>query len=148
MLRLRFALLSEQSSNPLYRRVHPDAERRARRLFARQLASRSESLLLAEHAGEVVGILRCAEIDSSPLLLPERYAYLSSAYVLPEWRRQGVLRQLLAAAEEWAADRRLDEMRLSAASDSKMALAAWRALGFIAAEQLHVRPLGGPDGNA
>lgn len=148
MLRLRFALLREQSSNPLYHRVHPDAEKRARRLFARQLGSRSERLILAEHAGEAVGILRCAEIEGSPLLLPERYAYVSSAYVTPEWRRQGVLRHLLAAAEEWAARRGLSEMRLSAAADSPMALAAWRGLGFEPAEQLHVRPIGGHHGNA
>jgi ribosomal protein S18 acetylase RimI-like enzyme len=128
--------------------MHPDAERRGRRLFAGQLASRSESLILAEHGDEAIGILRCAEIEGSPLLLPERYAYISSAYVIPEWRRMGVLRQLLAKAEEWARRRRLTEMRLSAASDSEIALAAWRALGFVPAEQLHVRPLGGSDGNS
>jgi ribosomal protein S18 acetylase RimI-like enzyme len=148
VLRLRFALLRAQSSNPLYHRVHPAAEKRARRLFARQLGSGSERLILAEHAGDAIGILRCAEIEGSPLLLPERYAYVSSAYVVPEWRRQGVLRHLLTAAEDWAARRGLSEMRLSAAVDSPMALAAWRELGFEPAEQLHVRPIGGRHGNA
>lgn len=124
--------------------MHPDAERRARRLFAGQLGSSREALILAEHGADAVGILRCAEIEGSPLLLPERYAYVSSAYVAPEWRRRGVLRQLLAAAEEWAAGRGLTEMRLSAASDSEAALTAWRSLGFVQAEQLHVRTLGDP----
>lgn len=59
----------------------------------------------------------------------------------PEWRRRGVLRQLLAAAEQWAACRGLSEMRLSAGSDSESALAAWCALGFVQAEQLHVGTL-------
>lgn len=95
-----------------------------------------------------MGILRCAEIEGTPLLLPERYAYVSSAYVIPQWRRMGVLRQLVAAAEDWAARRGLTEMRLSAACDSQTALAAWQALGFLPAEQLHVRQLGGPDVNA
>jgi ribosomal protein S18 acetylase RimI-like enzyme len=148
VLRLRFALLREQASNPLYNRVHPDAERRARRLFAAQLSSPNERVILAEQGEEPIGVLRCAEIEGSPLLLPERYAYVSSAYVLPEWRRMGVLRQLLAAAAEWAARRGLTEMRLSAACDSPTALAAWRALGFVAAEQLHVRPLERSDGNS
>ena len=122
--------------------MHPDAERRARRLFAGQLVSATETLILAEHGAEAVGILRCADIEGSPLLLPERYAYASSADVTPEWRRRGVLRQLLAAAEEWAARRGLTEMRLSAASDRESTLAAWRALGFVQAEQLQVRTLG------
>lgn len=126
--------------------MHPDAERRARRLFASQLVSTTETLILAEHRSAAVGILRCADIEGSPLLLPERYAYVSSAYVTPEWRLRGVLRQLLAAAEQWAAGRGLTEMRLSAASDSESALAAWRALGFVEAEQLQVRTIGA-DGN-
>lgn len=145
-MRLRFALLREQSPNPLYHRVHPDAERRARRLFASQLASTTEMLILAEHHSEAVGIIRCADIEGSPLLLPERYAYVSSAYVTPEWRRRGVLRQLLAAAEEWAAGRGLTEIRLSAASDSESALASWRALGFVQVEQLQVRTIASRDG--
>ena len=142
MVRLRFALLREQAPHPPYHRVHPDAERRARRLFAAQLVSATEALILAEHGAEAIGILRCADIEGSPLLLPERYAYVSSVYVAPEWRRRGVLRHLLAAAEEWATHRGLTEMRLSAASDSRPALAAWRALGFVQAEQLQVRALG------
>jgi len=113
-------------------------------LFADQLASTTETLILAEDGGEAVGILRCADIEGSPLLLPERYAYISSAYVTPQWRHRGVLTQLLASAEEWAAARGLTDMRLSAASDSESALAAWRALGFVQAEQLQVRALGDP----
>jgi ribosomal protein S18 acetylase RimI-like enzyme len=138
------ALLREHAHNTIYGRLRPDADARAAKLFAAQLQSPNEVVLLAELADECVGILRCIHSAGSPLLDPPQYAYVSSVYVVPKAREQGVLRALLAAADSWCAERGLDEMRLHNAADNPLANAAWDALGFEVVEHLRVRPLRHP----
>ena len=138
---LRMALLREHAHNPIYGRLRPDADARARKLFAAQLASPNEVIFLADVAGECAGILRCIQSSGSPLLDPAQYAYISSVYVIPKARERGVLRTLLSAADAWCAERGLDEMRLHNAADNPLANAAWEALGFEVVEHLRVRSL-------
>ncbi|HTK48682.1 MAG TPA: GNAT family N-acetyltransferase [Gemmatimonadaceae bacterium] len=139
VIALRLALLREHPTHPIYGRLRPSADRRARDLFASQLRARTETILLAELDGSVVGILRCAETIGSPLLEPARYAYVSSVYVRPEARRRGVLRALLADAERWSRARGLDQMRLHNVAGSTDAERAWDALGFAIVEQVRLR---------
>jgi GNAT superfamily N-acetyltransferase len=139
---LRLALLREHPDHPIYGRLRADVDKRARDLFAAQIRATGESILLAERDGSVVGILRCVESLGSPLLEPARYAYISSAYVLPEARRAGVLRALVSAAERWARARGLEQMRLHNVAGSESAEAAWSAMEFDVVEQVRVRALG------
>lgn len=136
---LRLALLREHPDHPIYGRLRPEADRRARELFAAQLRSRVEMILLAEVTGEVVGIIRCVESIGSPLLEPARYAYVSSAYVRPDARRRGVLRALMAEVERWCRARGLEQMRLHNVAGSEAAEGAWDALGFAIVEQVRLR---------
>ena len=141
VMELRLALLREHPDHPIYGRLRTDVTPRARDLFAAQLRAEGECIFLAESEGRVVGILRCVESNGSPLLDPARYAYLSSAYVRPEARRQGVLRALLSAAEAWSRDRGLDQMRLHNVAGSTSADCAWSALGFEIVEHVRLRVL-------
>ena len=136
---LRIALLREHPDHPIYGRLRPEIDRRARELFAAQLRSRTETILLAELAGEVIGIIRCVETMGSPLLEPARYAYVSSAYVRPDVRRRGVLRALMTEVERWSRARGLDQMRLHNVAGSEAAERAWDALGFEIVEQVRMR---------
>jgi ribosomal protein S18 acetylase RimI-like enzyme len=138
---LRLALLREHPDHPIYGRLRTEIDRRARDLFAAQLRARTETILLAELAGEVVGILRCVESMGSPLLDPARYAYVSSAYVRPESRRCGVLRALVNEAERWSRARGLEQMRLHNVAGSVAAERAWEALGFAVVEQVRLRSI-------
>jgi ribosomal protein S18 acetylase RimI-like enzyme len=138
---LRLALLREHPDHPIYGRLRTEVDRRARDLFSAQLRSRTETILLAELAGEVVGILRCVESMGSPLLDPARYAYVSSVYVRPEARRRGVLRALVSEAERWSRARGLDQMRLHNVAGSVAAERAWEALGFAIVEQVRLRSI-------
>lgn len=137
---LRVALLREHPDHPIYGRLRPEVDRRARELFSAQLRSTTETILLAELGDAVVGILRCVESIGSPLLEPARYAYVSSVYVRPESRRRGVLRALLHAADDWSRARGLDQMRLHNVAGSA-AERAWDALGFAVVEQVRLRTL-------
>lgn len=135
------ALLREHAHNVIYGRLREDAEARAAKLFALQLRAENEVLFVAELDGACVGVLRCIHSTGSPLLEPAHYGYVSSVYVVPSAREQGVLRALLASADAWCADRGLEEMRLHNAADNPLANAAWDALGFEVVEHLRVRRL-------
>jgi len=157
VIQLRLALLREYPDHPIYGRLRADVGARARELFAAQLRSAAEAMFLAsfQEAGvsaapraESVGILRCTESTSSPLLEPSRYAYVSSVYVHPAARRQGVLRALLRAADEWSRARGLEEMRLHNVADSNSAGVAWSALGFEVVEHVRRRVIGGSTARA
>jgi GNAT superfamily N-acetyltransferase len=138
---LRIALLREHPDHPIYGRLRTEVDRRARELFAAQLRARTETIFLAELAGEVVGIVRCVESIGSPLLEPARYAYVSSAYVRPDVRRRGVLRALMSEVERWCRARGLDQMRLHNVAGSEAAERAWHALGFTIVEQVRLRTI-------
>jgi GNAT superfamily N-acetyltransferase len=139
VVELRLALLREYGDHELYRGLHPDAPRRAYDLYRAQLESNSESIFLAEHGTHAVGILRCVDTPGSPLLLPDRFCYVSSVYVRPAVRRRGVLRMLLDAADGWCADRGLTEMRLHNSAAASIAARAWGDLGFDVVEEVRRR---------
>ena len=136
---LRLALLREHPEHPIYGRLQPDVTARARELYTAQLRSPLEAIFLAERGDDIVGILRCVESQGSPLLDPQRYAYVSSVYVRPDARRRGVLRALLHAAERWSRERHLDQMRLHNVAGSDEAEGAWTALGFAVVEHVRMR---------
>lgn len=144
VVRLRVALLREYPEHPIYGQLRSNAEELARPVFGAQLASGNEATFLAEDDdGAAIGIIRAVESAAPPFLVPERYCYVSSAYVAPEYRRHGVLRLLLARASEWCRHRGLGEMRLHSVGTSENASAAWDALGFEVVEQVRVRRLSG-----
>jgi ribosomal protein S18 acetylase RimI-like enzyme len=138
VIALRMALLREYRDHPVYGRLRADAETRARPAFAAQLASASEAIILAEIGREAVGLLRCVDVIGAPMLDPERYCYVSSVYVQPAFRRRGILRHLLEAAEAWCRQRGLTEMRLHNVDTREAAVATWDALGFAVVEQVRV----------
>lgn len=139
VVELRVALLREAGDHPIYGRLRPDAEERARELFASQLIAPGEVMFLAERGGRVVGIMRCIDSRGSPLLDPARYCYVSSVYVRPGSRRSGVVKALFRRARTWCAERGLTEMRLHHVPDNHAAAATWASFGFEVVE--HVRAL-------
>ncbi len=141
VVELRLALLREHEGYAPHRRLRSDAREQARQLFAAQLRRPSEVTFLAERRGAVVGILRCAHARGIPLVEPAAHGYISSVYVVPEARRQRVLRTLLAAAIRWCKARGLGTIYLHSAAGNPAANAAWEALGFRIAEHLRVRRL-------
>ena len=138
---LRLALLREYGDHPIYGRLRTDAEQRARPMFAAQLESTNEAIFIAEENDKPVGLLRCVESAASPLLIPDRYCYVSSAYVRPDCRRKGVLHELFERAVTWCRDRGLSEMRLHNVGTREASVAAWSALGFEVVEQVRVLKL-------
>ena len=141
LVRLRVALIREHEGSAIYGRPRQDIEARAHTLFTEQLAEGDQACFVAERDGSIIGCLRVRESRGSPLLLPARHGYLSSAYVTPESRREGVLHILVEHALAWSRARGLVEVRLHSDAMNDGAAVAWSALGFSVAEHLRHRVL-------
>src|SRR3954471_13620195 len=144
VVELRVALLREYRDHPVYGQLRPDAELRARPVFEQQLRAPDQVMYLAEADSQAVGIVRCADVRSSPLLYPDRYCYVTSVYVRPAYRRQGLLSLLMEYAEAWARGRGLTEMRLHNSTLHGMARGAWDQLGFEVNEEVRLKRLQRP----
>jgi GNAT superfamily N-acetyltransferase len=141
VIELRLALLREYAGHPVYGRLRPDAETRARPVFERQILAEDQAIFLAAHRGQMAGIARCADTRGSPLLFPDRYCYITSVYVKPEHRRHGILSALLEQVEQWSRRRGLTEMRLHNSTLNAEARAAWDQLGFAINEEVRLKQI-------
>jgi GNAT superfamily N-acetyltransferase len=66
--------------------------------------------------------------------------YIEGIFVKPDYRRRGVGRALVAAAEEWAASRGCTEMALDCLFDNSASELFHRKLGYCITERLiHLR---------
>lgn len=131
---LRLALLREEAQHPLFADPHPEAATRARALSAAQLSGAGEAIFLAWEGARATGLLRCVLTRTSPLVREPRVAMLTTAYVIAERRRRGVLRLLVRAAEVWCRAHGVREVRLRCGVHNSGGQAAWRALGYEPAE--------------
>jgi GNAT superfamily N-acetyltransferase len=80
-------------------------------------------VLLAEDEGDPVGYA-FGELD------PHGYAHVNIVYVVPERRRQGVAKALLAAFGERAREQGIEHLTLDVATRNEAGRVAWRRLGF------------------
>jgi ribosomal protein S18 acetylase RimI-like enzyme len=138
---LRVALLREEERNPFFADPHPDADSRAVTLTRSDLAMPGSVFFVAVRGESMVGMLRCRAVRRSPLVAESRQAAVTTVYVVPEQRRSGVLRALLAAADSWCEQQRLRGMRLQCALTNDAGRKAWESLGFSAAEIVYIRSI-------
>jgi aminoglycoside 6'-N-acetyltransferase I len=91
---------------------------------------RPAEVLLAEDHGKVIGVVELAIRPYAEGCLSDRVAYLEGWYVVPEARRAGVGRALIAAAEEWGRAQGSTEFGSDADPGNDASIAAHRAAGF------------------
>jgi aminoglycoside 6'-N-acetyltransferase I len=89
-----------------------------------------QAVLIAEDDGEILGF---AELSIRPYAegcQTDRVGFLEGWYVVPEARRRGVGRALVAAAEGWARAQGCTEFASDTLVDNDVSTTAHHALGF------------------
>jgi ribosomal protein S18 acetylase RimI-like enzyme len=86
--------------------------------------NRRAGMLVAMIGGQVIGYIRMSD-----LILP-RTAWFTDIVVSPRFRRQGVGKALVLAAQSWAADRRNTRGLLEMSSKNNPAICFARKLGY------------------
>ncbi|MFQ5569947.1 MAG: GNAT family N-acetyltransferase [Rhodothermales bacterium] len=89
-----------------------------------------DAVLVAEDRGELKGFVELYIRPCAEGCISERVAYLEGWYVVPEARRRGVGRALIAAAEQWAKEQGCQEFASDAAPENVMSMEAHLACGF------------------
>lgn len=98
--------------------------------FAGKLAIPLAVLIAVDDSRRTVGFAELSIRNYAEDCVTDRVAYLEGWYVVPEARRRGVGRALVAAAEEWARSQGCIEFASDALLENEASAAAHRALGF------------------
>jgi ribosomal protein S18 acetylase RimI-like enzyme len=93
------------------------------------LADPDALLLVAEEEGETVG-MAAGHVHQPSTFSTELAVELSSVYVRPSHRRQGVARRLTAEVARFARSRGVDRITLKTFSQNEEAVEAWARMGF------------------
>jgi ribosomal protein S18 acetylase RimI-like enzyme len=115
-------------------RKSADLEAARRFLFAR--LSKVESILFyGSSSRRIAGFLQLYPVFSSTNLT--RQWILNDLYVIPEFRRQGVARALMARARRLAEDTQADGLTLETATDNLGAQRLYEGLGWKRDEEFY-----------
>ena len=127
LLRLLFSIEADFAFDPA----------RQRQGLAMLLAHDGAVVLVAEAAGEVVGMcsgqLTISTAEGGFALLVE------DMVVAEAWQGRGLGRELLTALEQWAAARKIGRLQLLADRNNTAALEFYRKLGWQATELICLR---------
>lgn len=94
-------------------------------------ARRQQAVLLAEDdRGEIVGFAELSIRSYAEGCRSDRVAFLEGWYVRPEFRRRGIGKALVAAAERWGIEQGCVEFASDTPADNEISRAAHRACGF------------------
>lgn len=124
-------------------RADPSFEERFSAWYARESSRRI--MWLAEVDGQMVGALNLAVFERMPRpgRAPSRWGYLGNAFVLAAYRNQGIGRQLLDAALEYARENGFARVVLS---PTERAIPFYERAGFGPADALMLWTPGGRRG--
>lgn len=104
--------------------------RDADRFLAGNRHEPAEVLIAFEDHGRAVGFVELSIRNIVDDCSSDRVGYLEGWYVVPDARRQGIGRALVAAGERWARSRGCREFASDARLDNDVSHRAHQALGF------------------
>lgn len=109
--------------------AHGGAKRYARRLGQRLDDSYTRALV-AEHEGRIVGFVLGMIVDlMADIFDQEPGGFLADIYVVPDYRRRGVGRMLVAALTDWFRQQQVYHFDWQVAVKNEEGLAFWRSIG-------------------
>ena len=104
--------------------------------LAGELADIRETVFVAEDDGSLIGFIEIgvrSYAEGGPV---GPAAYVEGLWVEPEYRRRGVARAMLTAAQDWARDRALSYLGSDALLDNELSHVWHRAVGFDEVQRL------------
>jgi ribosomal protein S18 acetylase RimI-like enzyme len=114
-----------------------DGPPRTREFVSAILADQNAALFVAEHEGQIIGVVHVS-IQASPdipIVVPRRYAVIVDLVVAKRSRRFGIGRSLVERAQQWAVDRQATGIELTVWEFNEEAIAFYERLGYTTARR-------------
>ena len=86
---------------------------------------------MAEQSGEIVGSGYALMRTNKPYQTPSEYVYLGFMYVLPEYRGQGINREIMTHLMNWGKALGYTEFQLTVYAENKSAIKAYEKMGLV-----------------
>ena len=118
--------------DPRFFQLRPEAREIWLRHFDESVGDGKHDILVAEAAGELVGLAMGREGEDPPVFSTPPHGFVVNFVVAEGWRRKGVGERLCGALLEGFEKRGLREARLSVAALNPASNAFWRKMGFEA----------------
>ncbi len=90
-------------------------------------------IFLAERSGHIIGLVEVyyrQDDKANPLIVTHQYAYLQSIMVSEPYRKLGIGKRLMEAAQQWAREKGATEMRLDVWEFNQGALRFYEEMGY------------------
>jgi len=113
----------------------PSNEEAARRFLFARLSKGESVLFFARHDGAAAGFVHLYPVFSSTNLT--RQWILNDLYVVPDSRKNGVARALMARARQFAESTQADGLMLETATDNSTAQRLYERLGWKRDEEFY-----------
>ena len=110
--------------------IKPDHRRVFRDWMRKVMDDENVAGIVATDGTAAVGIIVGAIVDYGPLFLPAKLGSIRVVSVAPEFRRQGVAKQLHDAMLDWFRSRSITEIHVNVHVQNKAAARFWRDLGY------------------
>ncbi len=128
--RFWYAMLDECSL--LGSGVVPDWEERLTGHFAREMEAGRMQWFVAQADGRIAGTAAAILGGGGSYIFKDPSATLAGIFVLPEYRRRGIARELTARAIDWCTLRAVKTIRLHASNAGRP---LYESLGFVTATE-------------
>ena len=112
--------------------IRPDGNHDDDSYWRRFLEDDSSAMFVAEHNARVVGVISVSVSQQAPFpfLTSRPRAYVATIVVDNALRGQGVGRQLMSAAEDFAKQQGADDIRLEVMAFNSTAVSFYKELGY------------------
>jgi GNAT superfamily N-acetyltransferase len=127
------AFLEEQATQDARFQLADDIRERFENDFPVWVGDETQRTLVAERAdgeaGALVGFATAHRWGPPPIYAEASEVFVDEFYVVPDARRQGVARRLVAALRDWADELEADRLRLRVMYANEAGRAFWRSVG-------------------
>ena len=110
--------------------THEENTRRQRELVMNALEEDPNQVIVAADAGKLIGYAMFQSEIKTPLEISHKVGYIADLYVRPDYRRQGVGRQLLESCVSGVKSKGVTDLQLRVWCMNKRAIALYKQLGF------------------